>query len=598
MQKLSLIYKNIKRCTGLSYKWMPLYTVMLLALSIAIALIPIVQAKVTGNIVNSITDSVSKGEGIRTVLFLIFLYVLIRLVSDLISSVNTFFDKRWWNKFSNDQEIFEMESMSKLEPGHLEDPEFKALLSTVKFKGFWSVISLTYAQFTSLPNLVVLLATSIIIFRVNPYIVPILIVATSFEFYLQLRYNKHIWMIWQEGGDKMKAYAHLKENVTQKVSVTQNRLLKSLDFVVNRARGILDAFNKEQKKADWEKIVRSFLAHGLASLGFGFSFYLIINQVFTGKINVGEMVFYLAVLSQYTGTIDQFFNSISRQYKDALEVNDIFKIVDVTPFLKEIAHPAKLALESAPSIEFKNVSFSYANKDAKILDNFNLKIEAGEKVALVGNNGAGKTTLIKLLCRFYDPTEGQILINGIDLKDLSKAEWYGYLALLFQDYSAYSFTAKESVAMGRVEEAVNIDKVKTAAVHSGADEFISEWKNQYDEQLGSEFNGIAPSQGQEQKIAIARALYRGGYVLVLDEPTASVDALSEADIFEKIRTSTENRTLILISHRFNTVINMDRIIVIEQGKVVEEGSHAKLMKKKAGVYAKMFNSQASGYVSA
>jgi ATP-binding cassette subfamily B protein len=164
--------------------------------------------------------------------------------------------------------------------------------------------------------------------------------------------------------------------------------------------------------------------------------------------------------------------------------------------------------------------------------------------------------------------------------------------------TAYSLTAKESVAMGRVEEEIDIDKVKNAAVHSGANEFISEWKNQYDEQLGSEFNGIAPSQGQEQKIAIARALYRGGYVLVLDEPTASVDALSEADIFEKIRTSTENRTLILISHRFNTVINMDRIIVIEHGAVVEEGSHAKLMKKKGGVYAKMFNSQAAGYSAA
>ncbi len=595
MEKIKLLYKTTKRCLGLSYKWMPFYTVILLALSTALAIVPIIQARVTGNIVNSISDSVSKGQGIRAVFFLIALYVLIRLVSDMLSSVNTFFDKRWWNKFSNDQEIFEMESMSKLEPGHLENPDFKALLSTVKFKGFWSLISLTYAQFTSIPSIVVLLTTSVIVFRVNPYIIPILILATSFEFYLQLRYNKHIWMIWQEGGDKMKAYAHLKENVTQKVSVTQNRLLKSLDFVVDRARGILDAFNLEQRKADWEKIVRSFLAHSLASLGFGFSFYLIVNQVFTGKINVGEMVFYLSILGQYTGAIDQFFNNLSRQYKDALEVNDIFRIVDITPFIKEIAHPAKLALESAPSIEFKNVSFSYSNKKEKILDNFNLKIAPGEKVALVGNNGAGKTTLIKLLCRFYDPTEGQILINGIDLKDLSKAEWYGYLALLFQDYSAYSFTAKESVAMGRVEEEVNIDKVKSAAVHSGADEFISEWKNQYDEQLGSEFNGITPSQGQEQKIAIARALYREGYVLVLDEPTASVDALSEADIFEEIRTSTKNRTLILISHRFNTVINMDRIIVIEHGKVVEEGSHTELMKKKKGVYANMFNSQAAGY---
>lgn len=595
MEKIKLLYKTIKRSLGLSYKWMPFYTVILFVISIALYIVPILQAKITGSIVNAIVDSVKAQKGISAVLFLIGSYVAIRLFSDILSSLNSFFDKRWWNRFSNHLEIFEMETKSKLEPGHFESSDIKALLSTIKFKGFWSLISLTGNQFTSFANVAVLFTTSVIVFKVSPWIIPILLLSTSFEFYLQLRYNKQIWNIWNESGERVKVYSHLKDNVIEKTSLTQNRLLGSVKFITDRAKNILDAFNKEQQKADWEKIVRSFVAHALASLGFGLSFYLIVRQVFTGQLDVGSMVFYLSILGQYVGTIDQFFSSLSRQYKDALEVNDIFKLADVVPFVKEVDSPAKLDLTKPPLIEFRDVYFSYDKDKEEILKGFNLTIKPAEKIALVGNNGAGKSTLIRLLCRFYDPTSGGIYINGVNLKDLSRDDWYNYISLLFQEYSPYLFTVKESIGIGRPGENVEMEKVKQAAAHSGAHDFISEWKDQYDQQMGSEFGGIAPSQGQEQKIAIARALYRGGYVLVLDEPTASVDALSEADIFEKIRQSTENRTLILISHRFNTVINMDRIIVIKHGKVVEEGSHAKLMKKKSGVYAKMFNSQAAGY---
>jgi ATP-binding cassette subfamily B protein len=184
----------------------------------------------------------------------------------------------------------------------------------------------------------------------------------------------------------------------------------------------------------------------------------------------------------------------------------------------------------------------------------------------------------------------------VNLKNMSKEEWYSAMAVLFQNYEPYLFTAKESISISEANLPMDQEKIRNSAIYSGADEFISMWQGSYDQQLGSEFGGITPSQGQEQKIAIARVLYKNSYVLVLDEPTASVDALSEAAIFERIRQSTGDRTVILISHRFNTVINMDRIVVVEHGTVVEEGSHSDLVKIDGGVYAKMFKSQASAYV--
>ncbi|MEI8062125.1 MAG: ABC transporter ATP-binding protein [bacterium] len=598
MNKIKLLYKNIKKVIALSYKWMPFYTVILFVINIGIYMVPIVQAKVTGSIVTSLTNSVSQHSGFEAIFILIATYVVVRLFADLFSSLNFFFDKRWTNRFANHQEIFEMEAYGRLEPGQLEDPKIKSLVSTVKYKGFWSMMGLAELQFTSFGIIAVFVTTSLIIFKINPFIILILVISSSFEFYLQLRYNQRSWNIWHEDSDRMKMFAHLKEHATAKTSAIQNRLLQAVKYITDKAQNILDLFNKDQEKLDRDKVTRSLAAHFCASIGFGLSFYLIINDVLAGKIDVGQMVFYLSILGQYVSNIDQFFSNLSRQYKLVLEVDDIFKLAELTPFVSENEHPVKLNLHKAPVIEFKNVHFTYPGQTTPIFQDFNLKINSGEKIALVGNNGAGKTTFVRLLCRFYDPQKGDIFINGINIKDISRDEWYGYLALLFQDYSPYSFKAKESIAMGRSENELDFDKVKDSATHSGADEFISDWKDSYEQQLGSDFGGTSPSQGQEQKIAIARSLYRGGYVLVLDEPTASVDALSEADIFEKIRVSTENRTLILISHRFNTVINMDRIIVVEQGKVVEEGTHAELLKKKRGVYTKMFNSQASGYVSA
>jgi len=247
-----------------------------------------------------------------------------------------------------------------------------------------------------------------------------------------------------------------------------------------------------------------------------------------------------------------------------------------------------------PRIEFRNVKFRYPGAESFALKGVSFVIEPGDSVALVGHNGAGKTTIVKLLCRFYDPTEGGIFINGVNLKDVDIREWYNFLGTLFQEFVRYHFSVRENIMLGAPERN-DADAMRAAARQSGAAEFIERLPGRYEQVLGKEFeDGVDLSGGQWQKIAIARAFYESPPVLILDEPTSAIDAEAEFDIFSNLEQQYKSKTLVLVSHRFSTVRNAGKINVLEHGQVVESGSHDELMAR-AGEYAKLFQIQARGY---
>ncbi|MGC1176528.1 MAG: ABC transporter ATP-binding protein, partial [Candidatus Saccharimonadales bacterium] len=306
--------------------------------------------------------------------------------------------------------------------------------------------------------------------------------------------------------------------------------------------------------------------------------------------------FYSGIILQFGSSLGLIVNSFAFLSDNNEYMKDLFKLFDTKPALPLPAKPVKLTKKQLPTIEFRGVWFRYPGNEEWALRDVSFTLKPCEKVAFVGENGAGKTTIIKLLLRFYDTKKGQILINGTDIKELDLPSYYHHIGVLFQDFNDYPLSVRDNIAMGRVEQFGDDVAVRNATTQADADKFIKSYPKEYEQILEIGFkDGIEPSGGQWQRIALARALFRDAGILILDEPTAAIDAKGEYAIFKTLEQHSEGKTTIIISHRFSTVRTAKQIYVIGHGKLAESGSHAELMKIKDGLYREMFDKQAEGY---
>lgn len=582
--------RNSVRSLGLSFKFSNWTTVSLVVLTVATMLLPVFQSKVMGQIVDSAVNSISSGEMLA--LSLVVMYALVWSVTKVFSAVQAYVNKIWWIDNEQGLEILVMKKRTEIDLGHYENPEFQNLLTRAFRRNIWPIVELTELQIRTLGNIATFLLTSFIATKLSLTIYLVIIITAIPSFLVNLKYGAEMWTIWSENTDRQKKYQHVRSHITGRTGIIQTKLLQSSSRLLDIARDAFSSFRRDQLKADKKNLLYSAFASIIGALGVGIGFYLIVMKVSSGEQSVGAMVFLMSVLGQLVGSINSILSDVSKSFERNLYVNEIFEVLDTKPFIKLKENTISLKLETSPKIEFRNVSFKYEGRDKYILKNINFVIKSGEKVAFVGKNGAGKTTLVKLLARIYDPTEGVILVNGVDLRDIDPNEWNSYLAILMQDYVPYNFTIEESIAMGRPEGALNEDSIIESAVLTGSEEFINEFDNRYKQQLGRDFEGgVELSKGQNQKLALSRVIYRDGLVAILDEPTAAIDAVSESYIFDQMTKASRDKTLIVITHRFNTTQNLDNIIVLEDGGVIEIGNHSDLVRR-GGVYASMFEAQA------
>ena len=286
---------------------------------------------------------------------------------------------------------------------------------------------------------------------------------------------------------------------------------------------------------------------------------------------------------------------IGEEIQDGLFINDYFEFMALRPAIRSPAAGIRLAPGKTPDIVFENVTFTYPGAQRPALRGVSITVGAGRRVAIVGENGSGKSTLIKLLCRFHDADQGRILIGGHDIRMLNIDSWYQIVGALLQGYACYHLSVREAISAGRATVPVDMEMVKHAARSSKLDSVVASWDRGYDQQLGKMFaNGVEPSVGQWQRLALARTFYRNARVLMLDEPMTSADPQAEFGIFKNIETSLRGRTILLASHNFSAARRADQIIVLDHGRVIEQGCHARLMEDN-GVYARMFSLQANGF---
>jgi ATP-binding cassette, subfamily B, bacterial len=295
------------------------------------------------------------------------------------------------------------------------------------------------------------------------------------------------------------------------------------------------------------------------------------------------------------GNIQQAFSTASGVADQALFLTDLLAFFEMKPIVQSKVNGLPAPRPIARGFEFRNVSFVYPGTTRQVLSNFNFSLAPGERVALIGENGQGKTTIVKLITRLYDPSEGEILLDGVDLREYDLDSLHAEIGVIFQDFMRYEMTARENIGVGRIEANHGPEEIEYAAEKSLANGVIARLKGGYGQMLGRRFEGgVDLSGGEWQKLALARAYLRDAQLLILDEPTASLDARSEFEVFERFAELTEDKMALLISHRFSNVRIADRIVVLEGGRLVEEGNHSQLMAL-GGRYAAMFEMQAASY---
>ena len=445
-------------------------------------------------------------------------------------------------------------------------------------------------------NMVQVIVSGAIILSFFPLMIPILLVSTVIKFFPDQHFMKKDFH-WQVDNSEKRRIAWSSINVVQSSTDLQEiSIVGGYKYFQDKFHSFFDWFNDGLLKIYKQREIANFFLVTFDSILSVFGYAVIFYKHIMGQFTLGTASFQMRSLDSFSVALDSMLSSITLMNEFSVKMKDLIALFEMKPTLAD--GDIKLPyLETPPSIEFKNVSFKYPKAIKYVFKNLSFKIESGEEVALVGHNGAGKTTIVKLLARIYPATKGQILINGIDINELAIDDWYKNLGILFQDYNFYShLSVKENIHLGKPMAPIDGKGIIEAAKKADAHNFIMEYKDKYDQIMSEKIEGgIRPSSGQAQKIAIARFFYRNAPLAIFDEPTAAIDAISEYKIFNTIYNFFENKTVVIISHRFSTVRNADRIIVLDKGKIVEEGTHEQLLTKRNGIYRKSYKLQAEGY---
>lgn len=388
---------------------------------------------------------------------------------------------------------------------------------------------------------------------------------------------------------------YLRQVGGSKEAAKELKLFNLSEFLTNRFESLSQRIYEENVALNRRRLFWGGLLSILGQLGYYAAYALSIWRTIEGRYSVGDLTLITAAIMQAMSNIQQAFSTASGVADQALFLTDLLAFFSMEPAVKSKPYGLPAPRRVARGFEFRNVSFIYPGTNRRVLDRFNFTLRPGERIALIGENGQGKTTIVKLITRLYDPSEGQILLDGVDLREYDLNDLHSMIGVIFQDFMRYEMTARENIEVGRVEVAHSPLEIEYAAAKSLASDVVARLPRGYDQMLGRRFeNGVDLSGGEWQKLALARAYLRDAELLILDEPTASLDARSEFEVFERFAELTSGKMALLISHRFSTVRMADRIVVLEAGRLVEEGDHQQLIAL-GGRYAAMFEMQAANY---
>lgn len=459
----------------------------------------------------------------------------------------------------------------------------------------WQLPNLAEACLDLLYGLLRFVAITAIVSQITWWLVPLVALFLVPTLIAESAMAQLQWFVWDSKGDHRHIFWGLDYIIRQAKGQMELRSTQARRFVLDKIDRMNDGFYSEQQQK-YRAASRWLVPTKLLEVaGTAIGSVILVSQLLNRQISLEHYFFLSGGLLRIGGALNNIFGTLSRMQESMLFANSYFELIDTKPTLVDPPKARILDRTQVPSIVFDDVSFTYPGQEQPVFEHLNLEIEAGEHVALVGENGAGKSTLIKLLLRFYVPTSGRILVDGRDVQSVNIESWYAQLATLFQDFNQYPLSIRENIEIGRSGQKTDARLLKKAAAFGSVDEMVKGYEHGWDTVLDSSFSkGVEPSGGQWQRVALARAFYRNANMIILDEPTSAIDAKAEYDIFNNIFDHYQHKTALIVSHRFSTVRRADRIVVLDKGTILEQGSHKELMARN-GLYHELFSKQAEGY---